>query len=55
VGKVNTISNLIAASFKKIGVSAETNVTYKIKRAQMATSYFASGLTTAGVACGVFA
>ena len=55
VGKVNSISNLIAASFKKIGVSAETNVTYAIKRAQMATSHFASGLTTAGVACGVFA
>ena len=55
VGKVNSISNLIAASFKKIGVSAETNVTYAVKRAQMATSHFASGLTVAGVACGVFA
>ena len=55
VGKVNSISNLIAASLKKIGVSAETEVTYKIKKAQMATSYFASGLTTVGVACGVFA
>jgi hypothetical protein len=55
VGKVNTFSNLIAASFKKIGVKAETEVTYKIKKAQMATSHFASGLTTAGMACGVFA
>ena len=55
VGKVNSLSKIIATALNKVGVAAKSEVAEGIDKAKASVGSFATGLSVAGAACGLFA
>ena len=55
VGKVNSLSKIIATALNKVGVAAKSDVAEGIDKAKASVGSFATGLSVAGAACGLFA